>query len=484
MRAELTISQRQEQVLSPKMIQFYAMLQMPSLELEQLIEQELEANPALELAEEAVCPACGASLTEPICAECGYCNSPLRAEESEPTGAEPLPPYDFEPPLSGERPREGEETEDPIARLEAPLTLQEHLRWHFRTLTKTQEEWRIGQRLIGEIDDEGYFRGRLGEIAVELQVSVLEVERVLHLIQQLDPVGVGAQNLQECLLLQLDYLAEQKRGHALARRLVDECWLLFSKGKFAECARQLRVAPAAVQDAVDFIRENLNPYPGREFRLPWHTTPEGQVPTVRPEVVVRRNPAGDPPYLVEVRESPNLALRINRVYLQLWQEMQEKRETFSPQDVAHVREYVNRARQFIDNLNQRRATLKTITEYLVTVQREFLEQGIMHLKPLTRLAVARALGIHESTVGRAVAGKYLLLPSEEIVSFDLFFESALPAKKIIQHLIEHEDPQHPYSDDELVAELSARGFQLARRTVAKYRQELKILPYYQRKRLG
>jgi RNA polymerase sigma-54 factor len=304
---------------------------------------------------------------------------------------------------------------------------------------------------------------------------------VLHLIQQLDPIGVGARNLQECLLIQLDYLAEQGKGHALARELVEKCWAEVGRNKYADAARLLGVRSRAVQEAMDFVREHLNPYPGREFRLPWQSTAPDQVPTVRPDVIVRETGNPDRPYEVEVVSSPSLSLRVNRLYQSLWRQMQQTR-WHSQQERQHVREYVARARQFIDNINQRRETLKCITECIVQEQYAFLDRGVLHLKPLTRVQIAERMGVHESTVGRAIVDKYVMLPSEEIVPFDLFFDTALPARRIIHHLVQHEDPYKPLSDDELVELLAERGFHLARRTVAKYRAELKILPYFQRKR--
>jgi len=478
MPLELELQHQQEQRLSPKMLQFYAMLQMPALELEQLIEQEMAENPALELAEEPLCSACGAELTGPICWECLYRNRPPAApireldwlEEGLP---DPFPTEEFE--------TEEWEGEDPFARLEAPFTLRDYLRWNFRALA-AQEDQAIGQRLIDEITPAGYLEADLGEVAAEFQVPLARVEAVLRSIQQLDPIGVGARNLQECLQIQLAYLAEQGEGQPLAARLVTECWAELGRHHYVECARKLGVRKADVQRAVDFIHDHLTPYPGQEFRPPWKTTSPDQVPSVRPEVIVRATHNPEEPYQVEVPASPTLRLRISRVYASAWREIQRTGRA-SAEERQHVRHYLIRAQQFLDNLIQRRETLKNITECIVREQYAFLERGILHLKPLTRLQVAARLGIHESTVGRAVAGKYVLLPSGEVVSFDLFFESALPAKRIIQRLVETEDPRRPLSDSALVQLLAERGFKLARRTVAKYREELHILPYFQRKRV-
>lgn len=480
MHLGLDLQQQQEQRLSPRMIQFYAMLQMPALELEQLIEQELAENPALELAEEPLCSACGAELTGPICWDCLYRNRPPAApvrefDWLEEGLTEPFPAEEFEA-------AEEWEGEDQFARLEAPFTLQDHLRWNFRAVA-AQEDQAIGQRLIDEINPAGYLEADLGEVAAEFQVPVARVEAVLRSIQQLDPIGVGARNLQECLQIQLAYLAEQGEGQPLAARLVAECWAELGRHHYVECARKLGVRQADVQRAVDFIHDHLTPYPGHEFRPPWKTAAPDPVPSVRPEVIVRATHNLEEPYQVEVPVSPTLSLRVSRVYASAWRDIQRTGRA-SAKERQHVRQYLVRAQQFLDNLIQRRETLKAITECIVREQYAFLEHGILHLKPLTRLHIAARLGIHESTVGRAVAGKYVLLPSGEIVSFDLFFESALPAKRIIQRLVATEDPRRPLSDGALARLLAERGFHLARRTVAKYREELHILPYFQRKRVA
>ncbi len=446
---------RLEQTLSPRMIQFYEMLQCPLQELDHLITRELEQNPALELVERP--------LSDPL-----------------PDGDHPAEVSDAPPPPGWAEVWSGiEEVDDPVAALPAPVSLRDHLQWHFMALARSSDEQRIGRRIIAEIDPDGYFHGHIGEVAMVLQAGVVTVERVLELVQRLDPVGVGARDLRECLQIQLRWLREQGQDHVVAWRVTEECWEPFARRQFAVCARKLKVSEAAVSSAADFIRANCQPYPGREFRPPWQAA--GATPQASPEVYIRYNPAEPPEFLAEVIESQRLALRIDRVYRQLYDELQAGRQA-DTEDARHVQSCVRRARQFIRSVEQRRQTVRHVAELVANQQAEFVRSGPTHIKPLTRLEVARQLGLHESTVGRAVAGKWVGLPSDEVVPFERFFDSAQPVKAALERLLAEEDPARPLSDDALAKRLAAEGYDIARRTVTKYRLEMKVPPASQRKR--
>jgi RNA polymerase sigma-54 factor len=173
---------------------------------------------------------------------------------------------------------------------------------------------------------------------------------------------------------------------------------------------------------------------------------------------------------------------VNAVYRQLWDAMRRDPSGYSSKDREHVQQYLTRAREFIDNLNQRRKTLKLIIEAVAAEQGRFLEEGTHALKPLTRLSVAHRLGLHESTVGRAVTGKYALIPAGDVIPCDMFFDASLSVKEVIKDLLAEENPRKPYSDEQISIELSKRGIQIARRTVTKYREALKVPPAAQRRR--
>ena len=203
---------------------------------------------------------------------------------------------------------------------------------------------------------------------------------------------------------------------------------------------------------------------------------------MRPDVVIKKVEGEEGVYEVTVNESRSVGLRVNGVYRQLWDSMRRDPTVYSSKDREHVQQYLTRAREFIDNLNQRRKTLKLIIEAVAAEQGEFLEIGTHALKPLTRLSVAHKLGLHESTVGRAVSGKYALIPAGEVISCEMFFDASLSIKEVIKDLLADENPRKPYSDEQISNELAKKGIEIARRTVTKYREALKIPPAAQRRR--
>ena len=449
MQALLTQDMRLEQTLSPRMIQFYRMLQCPMQELSGIIMQELADNPALELIESET--------------------------------RETLPENEFEnqgQPL-GYLGHTSADTDDLMTRLPAPVSLRDHLRQQLHATAHSPTELKVGLRLIEEINADGYCEGQIGEVAMLLEVSVVEVERILTLLQRLDPPGVAARDLRECLQIQVEQWGEEGHRHAVAARVLDLCWEPFARRQFATCARKLKVAEAAVADAAEWLKQHCHPYPGRDFRLPWQDTPTA--PQALPEVRLQENPAAPPPYRAVVRDSERYMVRVDRVYRRLYREIEHGAPT-DEGDAEHVRRAVRRARQFIRAIEQRRETVRRIAEEVANEQAEFVAHGPTHLQPLTRIEIARRLGVHESTIGRAVAGKHLALPSGEVVAMEVFFDTAQPVKLALQQLVDSEPTAEPLSDAGLAEALSEQGFDLARRTVAKYRQELKIPPASQRKR--
>ena len=252
-------------------------------------------------------------------------------------------------------------------------------------------------------------------------------------------------------------------------------------------AGQLRITREEVQEAWDYIKESLNPYPANAFAAgPDGASIGGREVGLRPDVIIIKNETDE--FKVEVIESRRFSLRVNPVYRQLVGQLQTARREgttpvpMSDQERQHIRDYVTRAKFFIDNINQRRQTIARITEVIVECQREFLALGIQQLRPLTRAEVGERIGMHESTVSRATAGKFVLIPSGQVVPFSVFFTASLGVKDVIKQIIENEDRSRPYSDQEIVEKLrNDSGIRLARRTVAKYREELSILPARLRK---
>jgi RNA polymerase sigma-54 factor len=239
--------------------------------------------------------------------------------------------------------------------------------------------------------------------------------------------------------------------------------------RFRDVAATIGCSQREVVAVWEFVKANLNPYPTSAFTA---AVSEGAArPIIRPDVLIRDI---DGELTVEVVESRRFSLRVAPIYSTLSSQLRSSETTEG--DKEHVRQYVGRAKFFIDNINRRRATIQRIAEALVDRQRDYLVHGVQHLVPLTRAEVGELIGMHESTVSRATAEKYVMIPSGEVVPFSHFFTASLGVKDQIKRMIEGEDPKHPLSDQEIADALAAEGVALARRTVAKYRDELQILP--------
>jgi len=478
---DLRLLPQQQLKVTPKQIAANYILQLSSLELQDVINQELEENPALDMEEVQACPLCGNPLTGRVCLNCfgaGKAGSAEQYSDSEPLEGTSLMARDEE---------EGDEF-DPIVRAEAEQTLAEYLSWNVRVLLPKRLH-NVAEYLIGNLNDNGYLEGTLEDAAKTLNVSLEDAKRVLEVIQSIEPWGLGARDVQECLLIQMKHLSEAGEDvPPHARAIVADHFRELGEHKFGDVAQALHITRDEVQAAWDYIKTSLNPYPAQAFAAgPDGTSIGGRQATLRPDVIIVK---GDrEAFDVEVIESRRFSLRVNPVYRQLVGQIQAARtakaETpaMDDREKQHIREYVTRAKFFIDNINQRRQTMARITQVIVECQHDFLEKGIQSLRPLTRAEVGERIGMHESTVSRATAGKYVLLPAGQVVPFSLFFTASLGTKDVIKNIIDAEDRGHPFSDQEIVEKLRGdNGIILARRTVAKYREELQILPARLRKR--
>jgi RNA polymerase sigma-54 factor len=274
-------------------------------------------------------------------------------------------------------------------------------------------------------------------------------------------------------------LQEDGRGNSVALAMAGTLWQDMLSHKYGRIARKLKVPVRAVHDGVDFIKRKLNPYPGNAFRLPWMNKADNTKAAIRPDVVIQRTPTG---YEIEVMGNEQFFLAVNSYYRRMSSEMKQNSKQYSEQDKNHVMEFVDRADLFIRNINQRRKTLRLITRSIVDLQQGYLETGAKSfLRPLTRTVVARKMKMHESTVSRATANKYVQLPNQDVVSFDFFFDGSVSVKDMIGQLIGTEDPHNPLSDQAIAEMLVARGLNVARRTVVKYREAQKILSSRQRR---
>ena len=463
----IEVSQQLQPVMqtkvTPKQIAANYILQMSSVELQEAIAQELDENPALEMQENQSCPICGHPVTGNYCTEC----MPRRNEGDD--GGRLLTADDL--PGDGQtRLRDEDDEFDPIARAEADFTLEDHLTWNLHALLPSRLH-PVADHVIGALDSNGFLTQTDGEIADATGVTTADVDEVLNAMKGLEPIGIGSRSITESLLAQVEYLREQAEievpEHAeavIGKHLAD-----LGERRFREVAAAIGATQRDVVTVWEFVKSNLNPYPTAAFTAA--VSGDSSRAIIRPDVLIRDI---DGELQVEVVESRRFALRVAPIYSSLSSKLRSNETT--EDEKQHVRQYVGRAKFFIDNINRRRATIQRIAECLVDRQRDYLVHGVQHLVPLTRAEVGEVIGMHESTVSRATADKFVMIPSGEVVPFSHFFTASLGIKDQIRKMIETEDPQHPYSDQEIADALAELGIALARRTVAKYRDELQILP--------
>jgi len=466
---EQGLRQALTQRIDPKLIQANTILQLSQLELQQAIEQELMENPALEVPEDDPCDGC--ETPKALCIDCIFNKQKTSSDETD------LSVYELEIPTDFVSDPDGEN--DFISNIEAAVTLQGHLRILLRAVVP-KDQYEIADYLVANIDDTGYLSCTVEEVADSLGVSGQEVEAVLALIQTFEPSGVGARDLQECLRIQLEHLEEEGKGNRIALIIVRNCWQDMIARRIGRMARRLKVTQKEINEALAYIKNCLNPYPGNGFRTPWASKPNNPGTAIRPDVIVRRTLSG---YEIEVVQPEQYLLGINMHYKKAYIELKNGNgKKYSDDEKKHIIEFVERSDLFIKNLNQRRRTLRLITKAIVEFQQGYLETGSKSfLRPLTRTKIARMLKMHESTVSRATSNKYVQLPSEEIVPFDFFFDSSVSVKDLIGELIANEDRNNPLSDQMIAEILQQRGLAVARRTVVKYREAQKILSSRQRR---
>jgi len=451
--------------VTPKQIAANAILAMSSVALTEAIAAELDENPALEMLEQSTCPICGSVITGSHCTEC----LPKNAAGSAPEG--------LDGGVGEWSLRDESEDLDPIARAEAEFTLQEHLDWTLRALLPARLH-AVAEYAIGALDESGFLTEDDDAIAAATNVSAADVATVREAMRGIEPIGVGSRNVQESLLAQIAYLEETGETEVpeIAAVIVRDYLPDLGERRFAAIASALGVSQDDVIAAWEFVKVNLHPYPTSAFSAAVDAGSQGRT-IIRPDVLIR---AVDGELQVEVVESRRFALRVDPTYARLSAGMRSAEAT--EQDRQHVREYVGRARFFIDNVNRRRATLQRIAECLVDRQQDYLLHGVQHLVPLTRAEVGALIGMHESTVSRATAEKYVMLPTGEVVPFGHFFTASLGVKDQIRKMIEAEAVDQPLSDQEIADRLAGEGVAIARRTVAKYRDELQLLPARLRRR--
>ncbi len=493
MEARLELKLSQKLIMTPQLQQAIKLLQLSRLELNQTLAQELEENPVLEevspdaaedSAEEDGGPEASPETVPP--AE----NAPERQPEAE--GEMELKTefdqigtrwddyidemsdgrdYGTLEPSDEERPS----YDQTLTRLPS---LSDHLMWQLHLSPSDNALLAAGEVIIGNIDDDGYLRATLGELAGDAGTTVRDMESALAIIQGFDPIGVGARDLKECLLIQVRYLDLQG---SLVEKIVQDHLPDLEKRKYQNIAKVLNVTQQDVLEASTVIIHELEPKPGRPFSSAdtQYVVPDVYVVKVEERYVIQLNDEGFP------------RVRINPYYRKIL----SQKEGVDKTTRDYIEERLRSAQWLIKGMEQRNKTIYKVAESIVKFQTYFLEHGISDLKPMVLKDVAEDISMHESTISRVTTNKYMHTP-QGIFPLKFFFTtgfttagtgtevSSLTVKDTIQKMVREEDAAAPLKDQQIVDALKARGLGIARRTVAKYREELRIPPTSVRKRMG
>ena len=481
------LDQRQVQklILAPALQQAIKLLPLTNLELIEVIDEELAQNPMMEIEDEAREGA--AKDSETVAAEeAGVKNKDsllegLSLESTEPkiTGDTPEDNFlaGFQDYLDeGFRPhftesREAVSLENTISR--AP-SLWDNLNWQATLTFFTDEDRETAQFIIGNIDEDGYLTSTVEEIARLSQTTPEKVEAVRARIKTFEPVGCGSLDLREALLTQMDHHQVQDE---MARKIVTQYLPLLERSDYAQLARVLGVPIGEIRQRIDLIK-SLNPAPGRKYT-------EEKTSYVVPDIIVGKE--GDE-WTIVLNDEGMPRLRISAYYRQLL----GKAAQGEPEAYRFLKDRLKKALWFMRCLDQRNQTIYKVARFIVDRQKEFFDKGIDFIRPLTLMEIAQDIGVHESTVGRVVANKFMMTP-RGVFSLKYFFHkslqgnygedvSSLKVKDKIRKLVESENRDNPLSDIEIGEILAREDLRIARRTVAKYRNQLQIEPSHIRKR--
>jgi len=476
-KLNLRLSQRL--VMTPSLQQAIKLLQMSRLELQEVLNQEMVENPILEDQDEMA----DSERPDPDAARETEAPAPAEAapaaEEKDRDSFEEIDfnSY-FEDYLdSAYNPRQYQEQPEEFS-LENVLTrpegLPEYLTWQLSMSDASPGVRDIATYLIGNVDENGYLRVSRDEIREAHYENEGDVEAALTLVRSFDPPGVGAFDLPDCLLMQLAALGVE---NALIERIIREHWSEFLNRQFAPLAKKLGVGMSEIQAAFEIIK-NLEPKPGRKYS-------SERTIYVEPDVFVRKI---SDEYVIQLSEDGLPKLRISAAYRRL---LRGGNGAIGAEAASYLKDKMRSAIWLIKSLDQRQRTIYKVADSIVRHQREFLEHGIEHLRPLVLRDVANDIAMHESTVSRVVSNKYIHTP-RGLFPMKYFFHSgidsshgddvsSLSIKNKISRIVDEEDSRRPHSDARITQKLRAEGIQIARRTVAKYREELRIPSSSQRK---
>jgi RNA polymerase sigma-54 factor len=462
----------QKLILTPSLQQAIKLLPMSTLELSDLLNQEMVENPLLEeIPTEDLQQTDAAATAEK--AEAEQPQKPEKTDNWDDSDYE----YFFGDYLDdGYRPHAPQEVKElpPIENtLSTGSSLTDHLMWQLSLQTNDDRLREIGSAILGNLDDDGYLVASLDEIAAMGPWDTADVQQALALVQSFDPIGVAARDLQECLLLQIRHLGLE--GTPTEKIVADHLRLL-QNHQVPEISRKLGIAIEDLKEHIEVIR-HLDPKPGSRFN-------PTQSQYVIPDVYVVKL---EDQYVALLNEDGLPQMRISPVYRRLL----DKNTENSDETRAYVKDKFRSALWLIKSVEQRQKTIHKVATSIINFQKDFLDHGIEHLRPLVLRDVANDIGMHESTVSRVVTNKYMHTP-QGVFEMKYFFHSGISSsygesvssvtiKQRIRKIIEAEDPRKPLSDSKIVSILQREGLVLARRTIAKYREELKIPTSNQRK---
>ena len=487
----LRMDQRLQMTLAPRMIQSMEILQLPMLALQERINQELESNPVLEVTtetDEQTPEQPNAETTVEEIPE-GEKDFVVKEDNSNAEDFERLSSFgpdfvEYDVPAPRSRVNRNSSERDP--KLEAmantaarETSLDEYLQLQWSFISAPEPIKHCGELIISFVDDDGYLRMPLEELISQTNSSmtVEELQQALSLVQTLDPAGVGARNVQECLLLQLARLGD---GMQVERELIVNHLDDIKMNHYPAIAKKTGLSMEQINAAVERIGR-LDPAPG-------HAVGQPAVPYIVPDIIVEYEPSDDE-YYARLADDHVPRLGISQQYRSMY-----KGGGLDGKAKEFLQRNIRSAGWLIDAIQQRRRTLMRVVNVIIKVQRDFLEKGSDFIKPLPMLQVAEQLGIHVATVSRAVSDKYAQTPGgifplrqffsggTQTSSGEILSWNGIKAK--LMKVIEKEDKSKPFSDDQIVEELSAQGLKLARRTVAKYRKVMNIPPARRRKKFG
>ncbi|HEX3126684.1 MAG TPA: RNA polymerase factor sigma-54 [Thermoanaerobaculia bacterium] len=489
---KLSLKLAQKLVMTPSLQQAIKLLQMTRMELDTLLTQELVENPVLEESSDIVEGEETPTPEERAEAEAAEAAAPEPIDHTESMENIDLDAYFGDYWEGSGQPSMMEEREEPP--IENSLTreadLYDHLLWQLHMADVAPRQREIAELIIGNLNPDGFLVATPEEIRDMGEQQgyngngdgcgyiLEEVLDALALVRSFDPPGIACKDLQESLLLQMDI--KEVPPDALPRRMIFEAWDLFLRRQFPAVAKKLNVELAELEEALELIR-TLETHPGRKFST-------DRPHYIEPDVFVRK--VGDE-YVIQLNDDGLPRLRVSRAYRRMLQTMRtEGRQSEAQQ---FIKDKIRSAVWLIKSLDQRQRTIYKVAASIIRQQREFLDKGIEHLRPMVLRDVAEDIGMHESTVSRVVSNKYMhthrgLFPMKFFFHSGIDREygdniSSLTVKRKIEQLIQAEDPKRPLSDSELMRILNREGIQIARRTVAKYRDELSIPSSTDRKQI-